>query len=477
MKRNQRKITVLLLVFMLALSMLAGCAKSSTTEATAEATTKATTEATATPVPAATVAPVDSEAPVASAIEGKVVFWSMWSETEPQAKVITTAVADFKAANPKVEVEVKFNGRDINKLIKPALESGQNIDIFEQDPSAALANLKGHVLKLDELLAQPSVGMDGKISVKDSLLPSLMDWVKSLAKPAGLDEGYYAVPQQPFAVLFFYNKELFNKAGITAVPKSWEEFMADCELLKKSGVAPITFDDAYRDLFIGGYLGSAMGSDWTDSLVKDKTGEMWKDPMVLQFANDIQSMKDKGYFSEKIAGNKYPAGQQDLALGKVAMYLNGTWLPNEVSETAGPDFKWGSFQFPTIPNGNDKGGQQGLTFGAQGLLMNKASKNIPAAFELIKYLVGKKAQEGMAVQALAIPATVDTKWPVPLEEASVAFSNAKVNMPWGFGIDNGADFSSGTVIPTFMELATGKIKAEAYVTKMAAGAKKFYAGK
>lgn len=471
MKRNQRKITVLLLVFMMTLSMLAGCAKSSTTEAT----TKVTTEATVAPV--ATAEAVASETPQASGLEGKVVFWSMWSDAEPQSKVITAAVADFKAANPKVEVEVKFNGRDINKLIKPALESGQNIDIFEQDPFRALANLQAHVVKLDDLLAQPAVGMDGKTSVKDSLLPSLMDWVKSLSKPAGLDEGYYAIPEQPYAVLFFYNKELFNKAGITAVPKSWEEFMADCELLKKSGVAPITFDDAYQDLFIGGYLGSAMGSDWTDRLVKDKTGDMWKDPMVLQFAKDMQSMKDKGYFSDKIAGNKYPAGQQDLALGKVAMYLNGTWLPNEVSATAGPDFKWGSFQFPTIPNGNDKGGQQGLTFGANGLLINKASKNIPAAFELIKYLVGKKAQEGMAAQATAIPATVDTTWPAPLAEAAIAFSNAKVNMPWGFGIDNGADFSSGTVLPIFMELAIGKIKAEAYVTKMAAGAKKFYTGK
>ncbi|MCD9024996.1 ABC transporter substrate-binding protein [Cohnella silvisoli] len=468
MNKKRKTFVSLLLSTMLALSVLAGCGKSNNTEATA--TPSASPSET---TPAAATEKASAEA---SSLEGKVVFWSMWSNTEPQSKVIDEAVADFKAANPKVDVEVKYNGRDINKLIKPALESGQQIDIFEQDPGAALANLKDHVLKLDDLLAQQSVGSDGK-TVKDSILPSLMDWVKSLSVTAGLDEGYYAIPQQPYAVLFFYNKALFEKAGITAVPASWEEFLADCELLKKSGVEPITFDDAYRDLFIGGYLGSAMGSDWTDKLVKDKTGDMWKDPMVLQFAKDIQNLKDKDYFSKKIAGNKYPAGQQDLALGKVAMYLNGTWLPNEISATAGPDFKWGSFQFPIIPNGNDKGGQQGLTFGAQGLLLNKNSKNVPAAFELVKYLVGKKAQEGMAKQAVAIPATVDTEWPAPLAEAAVAFNNAKVNMPWGFGIDNGADFSTGTVIPVFMELATGKIGPDEYVAKMAAEAKKFYAGK
>ncbi|BBI35450.1 ABC transporter substrate-binding protein [Cohnella abietis] len=465
MNKKRKAFGSLLLASMLTLSMLSGCGKSNTAEPSS-----------ASPSEKASAPATESASTEASTLSGKVVFWSMWSNAEPQAKVIDEAIADFKAANPAVEVEIKYNGRDINKLIKPALESGQQIDIFEQDPSAALANLKDHVLKLDDLLAEQAIGDDGK-SVKDSIIPSLIEWVKSLSGPAGLEEGYYAIPQQPYAVLFFYNKELFNKAGITEVPTSWEQFLAACESLKQAGIEPITFDDAYRSLFSGGYLASAMGSDWTDSLVKDKTGEMWKDPIVLQFAKDIQNLHEKGYFSKKIAGNKYPAGQQDLAIGKVAMYLNGSWLPNEVAETAGPNFQWGSFQFPTVPNGNDKGGQQGLTFGAQGLLLNKKSKNVPAAFELVKYLVSKKTQAAMGTQAVAIPATVDTKWPAPLEEAAIAFNNAKVNLPWGFGMENAGDFSSGTVFPVFMELATGKINADQYVAKMVTEAKKFYSGK
>jgi len=456
----------------LTFAVLAGCGGNSNKGASSE-----TPSASPSSAPSASAEPSASAsaAPEGAKLEGKVVFWSMWSNTEPQAKVIEEAVADFKADNPDVDVELKFNGRDINKLLKPALESGEQIDIFEQDPGSALANLKDHVLKLDDLLGQPSVGIDGK-SVKETLLPSLLDWVKSLSAPAGLEEGYYAIPQQPFAVLFFYNKALFEKAGITAPPTTWEEFLAACEALKQAGIEPITFDDAYRDLFIGGYLSSAMGSDWTDALVKDKTGEMWNDPIVKQFATDMRSLQEKGYFSKKIAGNKYPAGQQDLALGKVGMYLNGTWLPNEVAATAGPDFRWGSFQFPDVPNGNGKGGLQGLTFGAQGLLINKNSKNAAAAFELVKYLVGKKAQQGMSTQALAIPSTIDTEWPAPLAEAAVAFGNAKANMPWGAGIDNGGDFSTGTVLPVFMELATGKLSPDDYVAKMASAAKKFYGG-
>ena len=43
-----------------------------------------------------------------------------------------------------------------------------------------------------------------------------------------------------------------------------------------------------------------------------------------------------------IRDSVWPAGQNtELALGTAAMYLNGSWLPNEVKDMAGPDFHWG----------------------------------------------------------------------------------------------------------------------------------------
>ncbi|QNK57944.1 ABC transporter substrate-binding protein [Paenibacillus sp. PAMC21692] len=468
MNRRLKKISMLSMLLALFVSLFTACSQSNTTN---------NVSPTASADSAGSPAPTSSESGKgAGDLKGKVVFWSMWSSSEPQAKVIESAIADFNAANPEVTVEVKFNGRDLFKLIKPSLDGGEQVDIWEGDPSGGggLATLTEHVLKLDDLISDNAIGMEG--SVKDSIQPSLMNWVHSLSSSVGLEEGIYAIPHQPNAVLFFYNKEVYEKAGVTTVPTTWDEFLAVSDLIKKSGVAPITFDDAYRDLFIGGYLSSAMGSDWVDQLVKDKTGEMWNDPMIHQFANDIVMMREKGYFSEKIAGSKYPAAQQDLVLGQSATYLNGTWLPNEVSNTAGPDFRWGSFQFPDVPNGNGKGGQQGLTFGSQSIFMNKNSENIPAAFELVKYLASRKAQEGMVKEALAIPATIDTEWPDTLKEAAVAFENAKVNLPWGGGINNAGDFASVSIIPVFMELVTGKINAEQYVTKMIEAAKKYHAG-
>ena len=47
----------------------------------------------------------------------------------------------------------------------------------------------------------------------------------------------------------------------------------------------------------------------------------------------------------------FPAGQQEIASGEVAMYLNGTFLPNEVKNSVVEDLEWGSFAFPSVENG------------------------------------------------------------------------------------------------------------------------------
>ena len=50
--------------------------------------------------------------------------------------------------------------------------------------------------------------------------------------------------------------------------------------------------------------------------------------------------------SPQTATNKYPAGQQEFALGEAAMYLNASWMPSEVADTAGEDFPWGVLRVP-----------------------------------------------------------------------------------------------------------------------------------
>ncbi|WP_235899529.1 hypothetical protein [Suipraeoptans intestinalis] len=106
-----------------------------------------------------------------------------------------------------------------------------------------------------------------------------------------------------------------------------EEFDAGGAKLKEAKITPITGDGAYATSFLGYHLGRYLGQDGVKALVGDpavkekvEAGEIeavsWDDPRVAQAAKDLEDFASKGYFSENIESNVYPAGQnQEFAPG------------------------------------------------------------------------------------------------------------------------------------------------------------------
>lgn len=96
------------------------------------------------------------------------------------------------------------------------------------------------------------------------------------------------------------------------------------------------------------YLGRLKGLDFISQLISDPEGTLWDDPAVVEAANAMQELWDKGYMSVNSASNKYPAGQNEVAMGNATMYLVGSYMLNEVKEITGDEFNWGCFAFPAL---------------------------------------------------------------------------------------------------------------------------------
>ena len=61
----------------------------------------------------------------------KLVYWAMWSEDEPQAKVIKEAISKYEK-DTGVKVDVQFKGRTGQREgLEPALSAKQQIDLFD----------------------------------------------------------------------------------------------------------------------------------------------------------------------------------------------------------------------------------------------------------------------------------------------------------------------------------------------------------
>ncbi len=390
--------------------------------------------------------------------KAKLVYWTMWNETEPQGKVIAEAIKDFNANNDVVNIDVNFCGREIRKTLQPALDAGTQIDLWDEDTERVVTNWGKYALVLDEYANKAWEGTDSK-PYKEAVNGALINLAKSYNEKGDLQ----AAPYQPFVFAFMYNKDHFAEAGITATPKTWDEFVNVCAKLKDAGYTPLTTDDAYVDTLIGYYLARAKGYKWVQELVTDSTNKMWDDPVVLQMAKDFEELAKKGYFSETVGSNKWPAGQQDVATDQVSMYLNGTWLVNELMGTTGPDFPWGTFSFPTV-----KGGVDDITcanYGAQAYQINKDCKNPEEAFKFIVSMTTGKWDKELAQKSYGVPVGGTTDWPVQLEEAKELFSSLTTCYPWAGAIQTNTD-KQPIIAKAFTNLISGKITAEEFVSAM-----------
>jgi len=391
-------------------------------------------------------------------LSGDLVYWSMWNSTEPQAIALQEGIDSFMAMHPDVHVEVNWNGREIRKTLQPALDNGQVIDIWDEDLERVTKNWGGYALNLEDYVSKAWPGTDGK-PYEDVVMGSLFSIGRSFSE----DGSMMAVPYQPFVFAFMYNKDHFDKAGISEVPKTWDEFLDTCEKLKAAGFVPLTTDDAYVDTLIGTHLCRLKGSDWVNKLVTDETNALWDDPAVLQAAKDFQNLADKGYLSETIAANKWPAGQQDIAAGTVSMYLNGTWLVNEIMGSTGPDFKWGTFNYPTVEGGTD--GLNAATYGTQSFQINKDCQYKDVAFELLVYLTTGDVDNAIAKASFGVPVSGVAEWPSQLLEAKAVFENLDTVYPWAGGIGANTD-KLPIIAESFTNLLAGKLTAEEFVEKM-----------
>ena len=385
----------------------------------------------------------------------KIVYWSMWNEVEPQGQVLKEAINDYMKKYDDIVVEVNWNGREIRKTLQPALDNNQEIDLWDEDLERTIRNWGKYALALDDYVANSYDNTDGK-PYQDVVMKSLLD----LSKTYSEDGKIYAIPYQPFTFLIMYNKDHFAKAGITKTPETWNEFKEVCAKLKAAGFIPLTVDDAYVDILYGYQVARYKGSDWVKSLVLDG---LWDDPAVLRAARDWEEIYKLGYLSPNVAGNKFPQGQQEIANGEVSMYLNGTWLVNEVMPTTGPDFPWGQFAYPTVPGGVGK--LYDLNYGGQSFQINKNSKYPDEVFNLIVHLTTGQWDKELAEKTYGVPMANTTDWPIQLTDAKEIFSKLGVCYPWAAGLQYNTD-KAPVIASAFTKLITGQITSEQFVAEV-----------
>lgn len=388
--------------------------------------------------------------------EGKtIVYWSMWSASEPQAIVISEAVKAYEAASGN-KVDLQFKGRTgIREGLQPALDAGTVIDLFDEDIDRVNVTWGDYLMDLEDL-AKAS-------DYEKTAIPGLI----AACREAGGGR-LKSIPYQPNIFEVFYNQDIFKEAGIDTVPTTWEEFLADSEKIKAAGYIPFTTDDAYVLTNLGYHLARYIGQDGVLDVVNN--GKWAETPEVLKAAQDYEALYKNGYLSPTFGIAAWPTNQNgEFALGDAAMYLNGSWLPNEVKGITGPDFLWGCFAYPTVPGGKD--GLEAANYGAQVFAINKNSQVAEEAFEIIKTITKGEFDKKLSVESVGIPAdTTNTEWPAMLASVKEVMAKLTTRYQWSAGIENNPNMTP-IIKENFQKLCTGKETAQEFVDALEAASK------
>ncbi len=142
----------------------------------------------------------------------------------PLNKLMTEMVNDFNASHPGIHVEPVFAGNYVQAMAKAVtgVVGGTPPDVAILDTPELFSLLDQQaIIPLDNLIAQSG----GKAWLDDFYSALLLN------ERAG---GHvYSIPWQRSTPIFFYNKDMFRKAGLdpNKPPKNWNELVQDAEKL------------------------------------------------------------------------------------------------------------------------------------------------------------------------------------------------------------------------------------------------------
>lgn len=167
-----------------------------------------------------------------------------------------------------------------------------------------------YVNKMKALAASNSLPdvFDGKNGVRElaiangtarNLLPYLEEdpewkkYVGDMAIKANTNEdgNLYSISYSQRIIGYYYNKSMFEKAGIKPA-ETWEEFMSNCEALKKAGFTPFanaTGENAWTvNLLLGAMIGTA--NEAGNKLMNEKPVTNFNTPEVINALENIKKI-------------------------------------------------------------------------------------------------------------------------------------------------------------------------------------------
>lgn len=310
------------------------------------------------------------------------ITFSAWGAPEELA-VWKQIVADFEAANPdiKVNVEVSDWSSYWDKL-KTQLAANTPPDIFAMDAPLYLDyQSRGVLLNLQPYL-------DKNPDLLKDIYPQTLQAYQT-------PDGYFGLPRDFNTIVLFYNKDMFDEAGV-AYPTAdwtWDDLRAAAKKLTKqvNGKQQYGFYFDQWDMEPG--WSEAIWSYGGDIISPDHTKTLIGTPEARQAWQMLYDM----VFVDKSSPDANTVGQYGADLfqaGVAAMTPIGHW--------AVPGYNTSGFQYDVAPMPAGPAGHA-TSVNSAGFVVAKASKYPDQAFKFIQFVLSSAGQTRLADLGFSCP--------------------------------------------------------------------------
>jgi raffinose/stachyose/melibiose transport system substrate-binding protein len=278
-----------------------------------------------------------------------------------------------------------------------------------------------------------------------------------------VNDKLYGVPMHTSQVGFFYNKDLFAKAGVDAATiKTWDDLLGAVKKIQAAGITPIIAGgaDKWPLHFYWSHLAIRIGGKDAFEAAMRGEGKGFADATFVKAGEQFKQLVDLKPFQSGFLGVTYPqsAGQFGDGKGAMMLMLNGllnSMRANSADKRGIPEDKLGWFAFPTVPGG--KGDPSDTLGGLNGWLVTKGSPK--EAVDFLRFFSEPENQRIAAERGFYIPVVKGTqdaiKHPI-LRQLAENVANSKYHQIF---YDQMLGPSVGAVVNDISaDLAGGRIK-------------------
>lgn len=244
-------------------------------------------------------------------------FWYSWQD---------------KVAENNQELTEKFNetvGKENNIRITAEYQ-GSYDELHTKLKSAFIAN-EQPAISVMEIASIKSFADAGMIEPLESYIS---DEKESQFLPGLMDNSYvdgklYGVPYLRSTPIFYYNKTLFDQAGITSAPTNWEELASTSKQLESIGVKGFGFlnDIWHFEAYTQGNGGNIVNADETEAIFNQAP--------AVEAVEFLKEGIEKYNFKYYSGNNASDTRTTEIMNQKIGMWVDSTGSLNNTLDIAG----------------------------------------------------------------------------------------------------------------------------------------------